>query len=181
MVRANARGCGGRSSQNGCCQLLCPQGELRFTPVSPGEAPRPAPRCLTPALVKALLLPWVSEHVRFWVHSSRVTPLFPPVLGTPQNETCWPSKPNALAVSLPTAGCLGWGPWCAVQSSALGGTWDYILQFVGHPTRSMGLRQIMSPRLLLILSWFLHYAFSCRRSFLIGSNLFNLWLSYKQL
>ena len=139
MVRADARGCGGRSSQNGCCQRLCPHGELRFTPVSPGEAPRPAPRCLTQALVKALLLPWVSEHVGFWVHSSRVTPLFAPVLGTPQNETCWPSKPNALAVSLPTAGCLGWGPWHAVQSSALGGTWDYILQFVGHPTRSMGL------------------------------------------
>jgi len=178
MVPADAKGCGGRSSQNGCCQCLCPQGEFQFTPVSPGEAPRPAPSCLTQAPVKLLLLPWVSEHVGFCVHSLRVTSLFPPVLGTPPNKTCWPSKPNALAVSLPTAGSLGLGPWRAVQRSALGGTRDYILQSVGHPVRSMGLHYITSPCLLLILLWFLHYAFNCRRAFLIGSNLFNLWLFY---
>lgn len=179
MVPADTKGCGRRNSQEWLLPCLCPQGEFQFTPVSPGEAPRPAPRCLTQAPVKLLLLPWVSEHVGFCVHSLAVTPLFPPVLRTPQSETCWLLKPNALAVSFPNARPLGWGPGCAVQSSALGGAVDYILQFVGHPTRSMGLHYIMSLCLLLILLWFLHYTFNCRRSFLIGSNLFNLWLSYK--
>ena len=52
-----------------------------------------------------------------------------------------------------------------------------ILQFVGYLPRDMGFDYTSSPLLLPVSLWFLLCVFSCRRSFLVGSSLFQRWLS----
>ena len=51
------------------------------------------------------------------------------------------------------------------------------LLFVGCLPMDMGFDYISSPLLLPVSLWFLLCVFSCRRSFLVGSHLFQRWLS----
>ena len=62
-----------RAPQNGCHQCLCPQGQLQLPPASPGDSQQMS---LTQAPFKLLLLPWVSECVRFCVLPLRVESIF---------------------------------------------------------------------------------------------------------
>ena len=94
---------GPTSTLNGCCQHLCPQGELQLFPASAGDSPDQQVG-LTEAPFKSLLLPWVPEHVRFWVHPFRVESQFLTAPGSPERKPCWPSKPNVPRDYLPSSG-----------------------------------------------------------------------------
>ena len=59
---------------------------------------------LTEAPFKSLLLPWVPEHVRCWVHPFRVESQFLTAPGSPERKPCWPSKQNVLRAYLPSSG-----------------------------------------------------------------------------
>lgn len=70
------------------------------------------------------------------------------------------------------------GAQCGAQNSLIGEPLQIIiLQFVGCLPRDRGFDYISSPLLLPVSLWFLFCVFSCRRSFLVGSNLFQRWLS----
>ena len=70
------------------------------------------------------------------------------------------------------------GAQCGAQNSLMGGPLQIIiLQFVGCLSRDMGFDYISSPPLLPVSLWFLPYVFSCRRSFPVGSSLFQRQLA----
>ena len=64
---------------------------------------------LTQAPFKLLLLPWISEHVRFCVRPLRVESLFPTAPRSRENKPHWPSKLSVLGAYLPGAGPLDCG------------------------------------------------------------------------
>ena len=65
-----------QAPQNGCCQFLCPQGELQdLLPLR--EALQDQQVGLTQVPFKFLPLPWVPGHVKFCVGLLRVVSLFP--------------------------------------------------------------------------------------------------------
>lgn len=167
------------ASRNHCPQCLCPQGELQLPLASLGDSSRPASRpdpgsyqiialALGLRLYENLCVSFKSEVLKLLS-----------LLGLPKCH--WPSKQNALGAHLPSTRCLpGLGSLTWDLDFSL--LWDHfcnriILQFVGHLPRIMGLDYITSVPLLL-LSWFLLYVFSCRRSFLEGSDLFHQELFY---
>ena len=64
---------GERANQNGCYQCLCPQ-DTPICFIHLWEALQDQEIRLTQALFSLFLLPWVFEHVRFWVlHLGRVS------------------------------------------------------------------------------------------------------------
>ena len=98
----------GRAPQNGCCQHLCTQGELHFSPASLGGSPRsasgsdPASLQITasdpgPGACETLCAPFNSR-----IH-------FPQLFGSPESKPHWPSKPNILGACLPNARLPAWG------------------------------------------------------------------------
>ena len=144
------------SSQDGCCQSLCPQKALQDQQVG-----------LTQAPFKLLSQFWVLECVRFCVYPLIVTFYFLQHSASLENKHHWPSKPNILGAHLPSAGPLGWAGQCRAQTPCfLRKTSAIVLifLFVGCP---LGDVYTTFLPLLLISSWCLLYIFSCRRSFLL--------------
>ena len=67
---------------------------------------------------------------------------FPQSCGSPESKPHWSSKPNILRAHLPSAGPLGWGALCEVQTSQFLGRISaivVILPFVGHLPGSISL------------------------------------------
>ena len=90
--------------------------------------------------------------------------------GSPESKPHWPSESNVLRAYLPSTWPPGWGAQCGAQIP-----WDLgrscaivtILQFVDYSPVGVSLYDLLSLPLLPILSYFLLYILSCRRSFLL--------------
>lgn len=98
-------------SQNGFWQHLCLHEKPQLQLVSL-EVLQYHQMGLIQVPVKFVLLPWVSEHVRFCVYHLRVDlwsnvplPLLP-------SKPYWPSKPNILGAYLPKVGYPAWRARC---------------------------------------------------------------------
>ena len=92
-------------------------------------------------------MPWVPEHVRFYVCPLRWILYFPWLSGSPESKPHWPSKLNTLGVYLPGAGPLVWGAQC--WGSDLIVLWEnlsdiIILPFVGLFSEDIGLYHILN-------------------------------------
>ena len=139
---------------NGCHQCLCPLGELRFPPASPGGSQRSAGRS-TGAHFKLLLLSWVPKCVRFLCVPLKSGVFLSALWDSQSNKPHWPSKPNILEACLPGVGPLGWGAQCGAQTPhSLERTSAIVtFLFVGHLPEYIGLDYTMSQPFLTHLVW----------------------------
>ena len=156
------------ASKNGCCQCLCPQGELRFPPASLWGS-QDLQSGLTQAAVK-LLLPWILACVRVCVPPSGVESLFPTAF--------WDSRKEVLlAFKAKRCGGLFFRCWWAHRGAQNSVLWEnlcnvIILQFVGCPPRGYGTRLHHDSATSSHSLEFLFYVWNCGRSFLIEPVLF---------
>ena len=150
-----------------CHQLLWPQREPQPLPL-PQETLQDQQVGLGRALMKSLLLPWVSVHTRPCVHPPSVESLFVPVLWSFCIQALLASKANCSQGSsswcqTPRLGSLAWGSELSVLLENFCDT--IILWFVGHPPGWDGIWLYCVCAPLTVLG-FLPYILGCSISFL---------------
>lgn len=143
------------ASQNGSWQHLCPHDKSQLQLASL-EVLQDHQMGLTRAPFKFLLLPWVSELVRFCVYHLGVDLWTNILLHLLPSKPYWPSKPNILEAYLPKVGYPGWGAHCEARNPCfLGRTselWLFSCQWIAY---------------LEYRSWLYHIFTSCYGSFFI--------------
>ena len=152
-----------RTPQSGCCQFLCPQGELKLHPASPEDSPRSAAG---------------SEPGSFQIPAAPLSPRAREILCAPSKSGVSVSynplghlkvSPTGLQSQMlwglvfPSAGSSGSRARCGAQTPC--SLWKtsaivIILPFVCFPSRSMGLDYTLTLPLLPILLWFVLIGFS---------------------
>lgn len=142
------------ASQNGFWQHLCPHEKSQLQLASL-EVLQDHQIVLTQVPFKFLLLPCVSEHVRFCVYHLRVDlwsniplPLLP-------SKPYWTSKSNILGAYLPKVGYPGWRAHCEAWSPCfLGWTselWLFSCQWVAYLEYRSWLYHIFTPLKRLVV------------------------------
>ena len=130
------------TSQNCCCQCLCPCSEPQLLTASAGYPPVLAGRSGPVSYGVTAFFPWVLMCMRLCVHPPRVEFLFLPVLWKSCDQTllalkAWFSGDSSSHCHNPRLGSL-------LQGSELSLLWDkfcgmVVFQFVGHPPGRYGI------------------------------------------
>ena len=162
------------TSQNCCCQCLCPHGEPQPPPTSVGDLPTPASWFGSTSYGVTALFPWVLVWTRLCVCPPRVESLFPPVLWKSCNQILLDFKVGFSGDSYshcwtPRLGSLTWVSEPSVQWENFCGI--IILHLVVTHPESMGFDFIVILPLLPSHCGF-PFFFGCGVSFLVGSSVF---------
>ena len=129
----------GCTPKNSCCQHLCPQGEFQLPPASLGGSLRSASGSDP---LKSLLLPWVSEYVRFCECPLRVESISYIPLALPKASPAGLQSQMFWGLVFLMQDPLAWGVWRGAWTPCFLGKTSaiiIILLFVGCPPRGMGL------------------------------------------
>lgn len=163
--------------QSGCCQCLCPQGDLRLPPNFPRSFPiavggtDPGFFWITVSVLSSGVCELLCSPFKSGLY-------FQQPYGSPESKPRWPSPSDILVIPLPGVEPSGWGAWCGIQTlCSLGWSSAIVIVFsnVGRPPQvyESWLDHVSTP----LLSHFLLYIFSCRRPFLLVPRSFSLTVS----
>ena len=130
------------TSQNVCCQCLCPHSEPQPPPTSAGDPPTLAGRSGSVSCRVTAPSPWVLMCTLLCVCPLRVESLFSPGLSKSYNQISvgfkvWFSGNSSSCCQTPSLGSLTWGLERSLQWVNFCGI--SVLQFVSHPLSSYGI------------------------------------------
>ena len=89
------------TSQNFCCQCLCPHSEPQLPPASAGDPPIPEYRSGLNSYGVTAFFPCILVLMGLYACPPGVKFLFPPILCNSFYQTLWPSKPDYPGASPP--------------------------------------------------------------------------------
>ena len=146
------------TSQNFCCQCLCPHSELLPPPASSGDPPTLAGRSGSVSYGVTAPSPWVLMCTLVCVCPPRVESLFLPVLSRSCNQfplafKVWFSGNSFSWCWTPRLGSLTWGSEASLQWVGFCGT--SVLQFVSHLPSGYGIWFYCDCALPTISLWLL--------------------------
>ena len=162
------------TSQNFCCQCLCPHSKLQPLPASAGDPPTLAGRSGSVSYGVTTPSP-ASRYTHYFACALQEQSLcFPQSCQSPAIKSLYPSKSDSLGIPPPIAGPPGWETWHGVHNLHSSG-WTSAVQlfsslWVTHPA-VMGFDFIVIAPLIPSHCGF-PFVFGCGVSFLVNSSVF---------